>query len=227
MDRLKGKVAIVTGAGTGVGRACMKLFASEGAKVVGVSRTQANLDETLKEVEVGGGEGRVVAADLSKPEGADKVVAETLKAYGRIDILVNSAGVGYSWLEKSPGSMGSVTDTTPEKWREVMAIQKRISRELNKKLVGKHLDVLIEGSHPESADLLVGRHEGQAPDIDGQVIINEGMGYPGEIVTVEITEAHDYDLIGRVIERPDPKKRPHAPREAATSIQLPVIGAPR
>ena len=113
------------------------------------------------------------------------------------------------------------------RWREVMAIQKRISRELNKKLVGKHLDVLIEGSHPESADLLVGRHEGQAPDIDGQVIINEGMGYPGEIVTVEITEAHDYDLIGRVIERPDPKKRPHAPREAATSIQLPVIGAPR
>lgn len=122
MDRVKGKVAVITGAGTGVGRACMKLFAAEGAKVVGVSRTQANLDETLKQVKAAKGEGIVVAADLAKPEGAEKVVAAALNAYGRIDILVNSAGVGYSWLEKSPGSMGDVVDTTPEKWREVMAI---------------------------------------------------------------------------------------------------------
>jgi NAD(P)-dependent dehydrogenase (short-subunit alcohol dehydrogenase family) len=122
MDRLKGKVAIITGAGTGVGRACMKIFAAEGAKVVGVSRTQKNLDETLAAVKAAGGEGMVVAGDLAKPEAAEKVVAETLKAYGKIDVLVNSAGVGYSWLEKSPGSMGPVTDTTPEKWHEVMAI---------------------------------------------------------------------------------------------------------
>jgi NAD(P)-dependent dehydrogenase (short-subunit alcohol dehydrogenase family) len=121
MDRLKGKIALITGAGTGVGRACMKLFAAEGAKVVGVSRTKANLDETLAQVKAAGGEGQVVAADLSKPEGAETAVAETLK-FGRIDILVNSAGVGYSWLEKSPGSMGPVDDTTPEKWAEVMAI---------------------------------------------------------------------------------------------------------
>ena len=97
MDRLKGKIALITGAGTGVGRACMKLFAAEGAKVVGVSRTKANLDETLAQVKAAGGD-------------------------GRIDVLVNSAGVGYSWLEKSPGSMGPVDDTTPEKWAEVMAI---------------------------------------------------------------------------------------------------------
>ena len=45
-----------------------------------------------------------------------------MKAYGRIDILVNSAGVGYSWMEKSPGSMSDIVDTTPEKWREVMAL---------------------------------------------------------------------------------------------------------
>ena len=122
MDRLKGKIALITGAGTGVGRACMKLFAAEGAKVVGVSRTQTNLNETLAQVKAAGGEGRVVAADLSKTEGADKAIAETLKTFGRVDVLVNSAGVGYSWLEKSPGSMGPVDDTTPEKWAEVMAI---------------------------------------------------------------------------------------------------------
>jgi NAD(P)-dependent dehydrogenase (short-subunit alcohol dehydrogenase family) len=122
MDRLKGKIAVVTGAGTGVGRACMTLFAREGAKVVGVSRTQANLDETLRQVKAAGGDGLVVAADLSKPEGAESVVDAALKAYGRIDILVNSAGVGYSWLDKSPGSMGVIHETTPEKWHEVMAL---------------------------------------------------------------------------------------------------------
>ncbi|HLH51814.1 MAG TPA: SDR family NAD(P)-dependent oxidoreductase, partial [Roseiarcus sp.] len=102
MDRVKGKVALITGAGTGVGRACMKLFAREGAKVVGVSRTQSNLDETLAQVKAAGGDGAVVAADLSRESGAKKAFDAALSAYGRVDILVNSAGVGYSWLEKSP-----------------------------------------------------------------------------------------------------------------------------
>ncbi|WP_292147951.1 SDR family oxidoreductase [Mesorhizobium sp.] len=122
MDRLKNKIALITGAGTGVGRACMKLFAGEGAKVSGVSRTQANLDETLSFVKANGGQGIVVAADLASAEGAEKAVADTLRTFGRIDVLVNCAGVGFSWLEKSPGSMGTVDETTPEKWREVMAI---------------------------------------------------------------------------------------------------------
>src|SRR5260370_18684195 len=98
MDRLKSKIALITGAGTGVGRACMKLSAAEGAKVVGVSRTKSNLDETLAQVKAAGGQGQVVAADLSKPDGAEKAVAEAVNTFGRIDILVNSAGVGYSWL---------------------------------------------------------------------------------------------------------------------------------
>ena len=99
-------------------------------------------------------------------------------------------------------------DKVPQKlierrWREVMAIQKRINREQNRGLIGKRLEVLVEGPSPESEDLLVGRHEGQAPDIDGVVYINDGFGYPGEFVTVEVTEAHDYDLVGRVVERPE------------------------
>ncbi|RKH02214.1 30S ribosomal protein S12 methylthiotransferase RimO [Corallococcus sp. CA053C] len=104
--------------------------------------------------------------------------------------------------------------TIERRWREVMAIQKRINREQNKKLVGQKLTVLVEGPSEESEHLLVGRHEGQAPEIDGQVYINDGLAYPGEFVTVEVTEAHDYDLIARVVERPDPKQRTHTPREA-------------
>jgi ribosomal protein S12 methylthiotransferase len=99
-------------------------------------------------------------------------------------------------------------DKVPQKvierrWREIMAIQKRINREQNRALIGKRLEVLVEGPSPESEHLLVGRHGGQAPDIDGVVYINDGFGYPGELVTVEVTEAHDYDLVGRVVERPE------------------------
>ncbi len=104
--------------------------------------------------------------------------------------------------------------TIERRWREIMAIQKRINREQNKKLVGKRIQVLVEGPSEESEHLLVGRHEGQAPEIDGQVYINDGLAYPGEFVTLEITEAHDYDLVGKVVERPDPKERVLVARDA-------------
>ncbi len=122
MKRIDGKIAIITGAGTGVGRSCMAIFVREGATVIGVSRTQKNLDETLAQVKKAGGQGMTVAADLSKVEGAETVIKKVLDAYGRIDVVVNSAGVGYSWLEKRPGSMNDVVNTTPEKWHEVMAL---------------------------------------------------------------------------------------------------------
>ncbi len=107
------------------------------------------------------------------------------------------------------------------RWRQIMAIQKRINREHNKAMIGRKLEVLVEGVSPESEHLLVGRWEGQAPEIDGQVYINDGLAYPGELVTVEVTEAHDYDLVARVVERPDPKKRKLQARP------LPVWTAPR
>lgn len=102
--------------------------------------------------------------------------------------------------------------TIERRWRELMAVQQRISREQNKAMIGKRLEVLVEGVSPESDDLLVGRHQGQAPEIDGQVYLNDGLGYPGELVIAEVTEAHEYDLVAKIVERPDPKKAPHAAR---------------
>lgn len=122
MGRLQGKVALITGAGTGVGRAAMRLFAAEGARVMGVSRTLSNLEETLAEVQAAGGEGAVHAADLSTEAGADSAMRAVIDRFGRIDILMNAAGVGYSWMEKSPGSMNDIATTTLEKWNEVMTI---------------------------------------------------------------------------------------------------------
>ncbi|MGB1880463.1 MAG: SDR family NAD(P)-dependent oxidoreductase [Gammaproteobacteria bacterium] len=122
MGRLQGKVAMVTGAGTGIGRACMVRFALEGATVFGVSRTQANLDETLKLVTQAGGQGAVYAADLSDPEAAERAVEACAGQCGRIDILLNAAGVGYNLRETSLGSMDPVDTTPVDKWREVMAL---------------------------------------------------------------------------------------------------------
>ena len=104
--------------------------------------------------------------------------------------------------------------TIQRRWREIMAIQKRINREQNRALIGGHLEVLVEGASPESEHLLVGRHRGQAPEIDGQVYINDGMAYPGDFVGVEVTEAHDYDLVGKVISRPN-RRRPQSPHATA------------
>jgi ribosomal protein S12 methylthiotransferase len=107
--------------------------------------------------------------------------------------------------------------TIERRWREVMAIQKRISREQNRGWIGKQLTVLVEGPSPETEHLLVGRHEGQAPEIDGQVYINDGFAYPGEFVTVEVTETHDYDLVGRIVDRPEARQPHTAPAAGGVS----------
>lgn len=85
-----------------------------------------------------------------------------------------------------------------ERWHEVMDVQKEISSETNRSLLGRKLKVLIEGTD-DTGNLLVSRHAGQAPDVDGVVYINEGTAGIGDFATVEVTEAHEYDLIGRVI----------------------------
>ena len=120
--RLEGKVALITGAGTGVGRACMMRFAQEGAKILGAGRTAATLEAVVAEIEAGKGEARMLVGDLSRAADVERVVDEVKDAYGRIDILVHAAGVGYSWAEKSPGSMNGTIDLSPEKWREVIGI---------------------------------------------------------------------------------------------------------
>jgi ribosomal protein S12 methylthiotransferase len=82
----------------------------------------------------------------------------------------------------------------------LMSLQNKISRKKNKKLIGKKMEVIVEGLSEETDLLLQGRYWGQAPDIDGVVLINEGTAKVGEKITVEITESHDYDLVAKVIQ---------------------------
>ncbi len=83
--------------------------------------------------------------------------------------------------------------------RKLMSLQKRISMRRNRARVGDRVEVLVEGTHADTDLLLCGRTATQAPEIDGQVIINDGTAEPGTFVKVEITEAHPYDLVARLI----------------------------
>ena len=122
------------------------------------------------------------------------------------------------------------------RYQAVMEIQQEISRAHQRAAVGRRLEVLVEGASEETEHLLAGRHAQQAPEIDGITYVNDGVAYPGEIVTVEITDAGDYDLVGRVVARdarrgkrlPKANRTAPAPSHGAAwrggGRRLPVVG---
>ncbi|MFX0032299.1 MAG: SDR family NAD(P)-dependent oxidoreductase [Candidatus Hodarchaeota archaeon] len=113
--KLKGKVAIITGAGAGIGEATALLFAKEGAKVCcnSISKTALNVVEKIKQ---SGGDAIFVQADISKEQDAKEIVDKTVSEYGKIDILFNNAGI----------VLGGAIDTiSTEDWDKTMAVNVR------------------------------------------------------------------------------------------------------
>lgn len=97
---------------------------------------------------------------------------------------------------------GHIDEETKERrYQTIVAIQEKVAKEVWQKWCGKRTKVLIEGYHPESKDLLVGRFYGQCPEIDGQVILNQWDKVKsfGDFYEVEIEDAYGYDLVGRVL----------------------------
>ena len=91
--RLKDKVAIVTGGGQGIGKAIALEFARQGAKVTVNARRREPLEEVVAEIKKLGSEGLAVAGDVSKPQDVERLITDTVDAFGRLDILVNNAGI--------------------------------------------------------------------------------------------------------------------------------------
>lgn len=115
--------------------------------------------------------------------------------------------IGVFKYSKEEGSHSyNLPDQVPEEIKEdrynrLMKIQQKMCKKRNKNLIGKVLDVVVEGYHPDSNLLMRGRYYGQCPEIDGQVIINDGRKVKefGKRYSVKITDYLDYDLIGQVI----------------------------
>ncbi len=119
--RLENKVAIVTGAGKGIGKETALMLAEEGAIVVAVSRTQSDLDKIIEEVESLGGRGLAVTADLTIGEEVQAMVDTVMNEYGRIDILVNNAG-GYpkEIYDNIEHQAIKIWDWSEEQWDQII-----------------------------------------------------------------------------------------------------------
>jgi NAD(P)-dependent dehydrogenase (short-subunit alcohol dehydrogenase family) len=111
--RLKGKVAIVTGGGLGIGRAIAETFAREGARVVVADLNEETGRETAEIIRSSGGESCFVRTDVSQVEDAQRMVDTAVEKYGRLDILVNNAGIY---------TRGDVADTSLETWNRVLSV---------------------------------------------------------------------------------------------------------
>ena len=112
--KLQDRVAIVTGAGSGIGRAIAVLFAEEGAKVAAVDYVGDSAEETAKMIVDAGGESLAVTADVSNPKDVDRMVSSTVDKFGKLDILCNNAGVFDGFTP--------ALDTDDELWDRVLAI---------------------------------------------------------------------------------------------------------
>ncbi len=111
--RLKEKVAVITGAASGYGRGSAEMFAAEGAKVAAVDINAKGLDDVVRAIRDKGGEAIAVVADVSKADDARRIMSETAKAFGKINVLFNNAGIEH---------MDRVVDVTEEDWDRVMSV---------------------------------------------------------------------------------------------------------
>ena len=114
MKKLENKVAIITGAGSGIGKETALLFAKEGAKVVVSDINESHGNAVVDEIKNNGGEALFIKADSSNPEDHKKLVEETVKTFGKLDIAVNNAGIG--------GEINKAGDMSLEGWKKVIDI---------------------------------------------------------------------------------------------------------
>lgn len=112
--QLEGKVALITGAGSGIGAAAARLFAAEGARVGVLSRTTTEIDRLASEIEAAGGQAFAITADISQPDQMEQATEQLVERYGRLDIVFANAGINGVWAP--------IEEITPEEWDKTLSI---------------------------------------------------------------------------------------------------------
>ncbi len=112
--RLTGKTIIVTGAGSGMGEAMAKLFAQEGARIVAADIRLETVERVVSDIKAAGGEAIAVVSDIANPSAARELIKQIIDAYGKLDVLVNNAGI--------MDGMEGVEDISDERWDHVFAV---------------------------------------------------------------------------------------------------------
>jgi NAD(P)-dependent dehydrogenase (short-subunit alcohol dehydrogenase family) len=143
---LTGKVALVTGASKGIGKAIAEEFAKEGAHVAICARGKDDLEETALALRQHGVTVIPISADVTKAEDVQRVIGETIKALGRVDVLVNNAGTG--WIDHT-------LNTTDEQWRDCMDLNlysavrftRGIAPHMRKQGGGRIINISTGGAH--------------------------------------------------------------------------------
>ena len=112
--QLTGKVALITGAGSGIGAAAARLLAKEGAKVAALSRTEEDVEKVVEDIRARGGEALAVPADISQPQQMQAVIKRIGAEWGRLDIVFANAGINGVWAP--------LDELEPEEWDKTLDV---------------------------------------------------------------------------------------------------------
>lgn len=230
MNRLEGKVAIITGGNSGVGEATAKKFAAEGAKVVISARREAQLQAVADEIIANGGEVLPVVSDISKPEDAEKLVAAAVEKYGKVDILINNAGVldsGLKAVDKfSEEDVNKVLDINT---KGTMYMIREASKEMAKANYGSIVNVAsVAGvmgcggaAYVASKAAVLGVTRHTALRFAGTGVRCNAI-CPGTIVTPMVAGMNpanmDMDIFGQMMKHNDLKVSPCMPEDVANML---------
>jgi len=114
MNEMKGKVALITGASSGIGKATAEAFAKKGAHVVVAARRKEELNKVVASVKALGGKASAIKTDVSDAKSVEQMVAHTIKVFGRLDYAINNAGI--------EGQLSGITDLSEDDWDQVLDI---------------------------------------------------------------------------------------------------------
>ena len=228
MNRLEGKVAIITGGNSGVGAATAEKFTKEGAKVVITARREAQLEEVAAKIRAVGGEVLTIPSDISKD--AKLIVEKTLSKFGKIDILINNAGV----LDNGLKAIDSFTDDDMNRVIDInakgtMSMTREVAAEMAKTGYGSIVNVAsVAGvigcggaAYVASKAAVIGLTRHTALRFAGTNVRCNAI-CPGTIVTPMVAgmspENMDMSIFGQMMKHNDLKVQPCMPEDVANML---------